>query len=60
MIKVHLRSGRVIEAVSPTSINNFIMGNTGQAIVLTDSEDETLQYLVRKDAIDYVEVFEEE
>ena len=60
MIKVHLRSGKVIEAVSPTSINNFIMGNTGQAIVLTDSEDDTLQYLVRKDAIDYIEGYKED
>ena len=60
MIRVHLRSGKVIEAVAPTSFDSFMMDDTGQTIKLTDSEDVICKYLVRKDAIDYVEVFEED
>lgn len=56
MIKVHLRSGKVIEATNSYSlVEKFIHENTGQAIVLTDAHDEVFQYLVRKDAIDYIE-----
>ena len=61
MIKVHLRSGKVIEATNSYSlVQKFIMDDTGQAIPLMDSEEEGCQYLVRKEAIDCVEYCEED
>ena len=56
MTIVYLRNGRKLEVSNPySSIENFINNDTGQAIVLTDFHDEVFQYLVRKDAIDYIE-----
>ena len=61
MIRVHLRSGKVIDVSNPySSVEKFIMDDTGQAIVLMDSEEESCQYLLRKDAIDYVEKCEKD
>ena len=61
MIKVHLRSGKVIEVSNPySSVEKFIMDDTGQAIVLMDSEDEGCKHLVRKEAIDHIQNCEKE
>ena len=57
MTIVYLRSGRKLEvSTSYSSIEKFIQENTGQAILLTDVHDEVNQYLVRKEAIDYIEI----
>ena len=56
MTTVYLRNGRKLEvSTNYSSIEKFIQENTGQALLLTDVHDEVNQYLVRKDAIDYIE-----
>ena len=53
---VYLRNGRKLEVSNPYSIvAKFIQENTGQAIQLIDIKNDNNQYLVRKDAIDYIE-----
>ena len=53
---VYLRNGRKLEVSNPYSlVAKFIQDNTGQAIQLIDIQNDNNQYLVRKDAIDYIE-----
>ena len=61
MIIIHLRNGEKLEVSNKYSlIEEFIYGKTGNATVVTDNNSSSKQYLVRKDAIDYVEKCEED
>ena len=56
MTIVYLRNGRKLEVSNPYSlVAKFLQDNTGQAIQLIDIQNEDNQYLVRKEAIDYIE-----
>ena len=62
MVIVHLRSGKKLEVSNDySSLEKFIFDTSiGNATQLIDNDDQCKQYLVRREAIDYVEYREEE
>ena len=62
MVIVHLRSGKKLEVSNDySSLEKFIFDTSiGNATQLIDNDKQSIQYLVRRESIDYVENCEED
>lgn len=56
VVIIHLRNGGKLEVSNDYSLlEKFIYDNTGNATMVTDNENPDKKYLVRREAIDYIE-----
>ncbi|MGM9988463.1 MAG: hypothetical protein ACI35O_14740 [Bacillaceae bacterium] len=59
MVLIHFRNGKSINVSNDYSqLYNFIENDTGKSINLINSANEDYKYLVRKEAIDYIEYYD--